>query len=292
MTPPPRMPALPWTAPPDAGTDPLGAPKGRASIRFEDVSYSIDGRLILDRVTFEVPVGRTKVIMGPSGTGKSTILRLILGLIKPQSGRILVDGQDITRLKRRPLDALRQQMAIVFQDGALFDSLTVGENVAFTLLHTHRRSHDEVEPEVVRLLEMVGLDAYVLDLMPDQLSGGMQRRVAIARALAGQPRILLYDEPTTGLDPVSVEQITDVMVNLRERFHITSIMVTHHIPDALKVGNRFVLLDQRRVHFDGTGNELLTSEDPQVVEFLRPFRGMMAAASAKLAEADEWEENA
>ncbi len=286
----PRLPRAPWSAPDTIEAD--EQPQGRASIRFEDVSYTIDNRLILDRVTFDVPNGITKVIMGPSGSGKSTILRLVLGLIKPQSGRILVDGQDIFAMKRRALDKLRRQMAIVFQDGALFDSLTVGENVAFTPVHTLHQKLDVAEPEVIRLLDMVGLEPYVIDLMPDQLSGGMQRRVAIARALAGQPRILLYDEPTTGLDPISVEQITDVMVSLRQRFHITSIMVTHHIPDALKVGNRFVLLANRRVRFDGTGTELLTSEDPDAVEFLRPFRSMMAAASEKLAEADDWEEDA
>jgi phospholipid/cholesterol/gamma-HCH transport system ATP-binding protein len=259
-------------------------------IRFDDVHYAINGHVVLGGVSFAVRKGRTRVIVGPSGTGKSTILRLLLGLIRPQRGRIFVDDCDITHLKHDDLDAVRQKMGMVFQHGALFDSLTVGENVGFALINIHRRPIEEVEGEVRRLLELVGLDPELIDAMPDQLSGGMQRRVAIARALAGSPEILLYDEPTTGLDPIAVEQITDVLVRLRDKLGITSIVVTHHIPDALKVGDRFLLLNRGRVQFEGPGPHLLASRAEAVVEFLRPFRHMMELASEEFAEAEDLEE--
>lgn len=261
-------------------------------LRFDHVSFSIEGRAILSDVSFTVRRGRTRVIVGPSGAGKSTILRLLLGLIRPDSGAIYVEGRDIARLGRDALDEVRGRMGMVFQEGALFDSLTVGENVAFALLnlkrHRAKRRHrsEIAQVEALRLLDLVGLDADLLDRMPDELSGGMQRRVAIARALAGSPEILLYDEPTTGLDPTSIEQVTDVMLQLRDRLHIASVVVTHHIPDALKVGDRFSLLSEGRVVFDGTGLEMLAARDEGVVDFLRPFRRLMSVARDRLAEAE------
>ncbi len=257
------------------------------AIQFDDVWYSIGGKPVLCGVTFDVPRGRTKVILGPSGTGKSTILRLLLGLIRPDRGHVLVDGRDITALSRRELDGVRHGMGMVFQDGALFDSLTVGENVGFALMHIRRWPIERVAAEARRLLELVGLDADLADNMPDELSGGMQRRVAIARALAGEPSILLYDEPTTGLDPTSVEQITDAMLSLRERLHITSVVVTHHITDALKVGQRFVMLGDGVVQFNGSGTELLASAHPAVVHFLQPFRDSVRAAMEHIEDADD-----
>jgi phospholipid/cholesterol/gamma-HCH transport system ATP-binding protein len=257
------------------------------AIRFEDVWYSIGEKPVLCGVTFDVPRGRTKVILGPSGTGKSTILRLLLGLIRPDRGRVLVDGREITTLSRRELDAVRHGMGMVFQDGALFDSLTVGENVGFALMHILKWPMARVDSEARRLLDLVGLEPDLADNMPDELSGGMQRRVAIARALAGEPSILLYDEPTTGLDPTSVEQITNVMVALRERLQITSIVVTHHITDALKVGSRFVLLGDGVAQFNGSGPELLASTHPAVVDFLQPFRESVRAAMEHIEDAEE-----
>src|SRR5687767_2245453 len=252
-------------------------------ITFRNVFYSIDGRRILEDITFEVPRGKTTVILGPSGSGKSTALRLLLGLALPDSGSILVDGEDITTLDEERLSLIRQRIGMVFQQGALFDSMTVGENVAFSLLEHGNAPEEELEATVRKHLEMVGLDPDLIDRMPDQLSGGMQRRVAIARALAARdPQILLYDEPTTGLDPQSAERITDLIVELRDRMHKTSIMVTHDIADAFKVANCMAVLNEGRVVFDGSPRDLAHTDEPFLNEFLAPFRKAVQSASRTL----------
>ena len=253
-------------------------------IEFRNVDFWIGEHRILSDVSFSVPRGQTKVILGPSGSGKSTVLRLLMGLWKPRSGAILVDGEDITRATQRRLRQIRKRMGIVFQQGALFDSMTVGENIGYTMLEDGRHGEDEVEGTVRSYLALVGLDTNLLDRMPDELSGGMQRRVAIARALASRdPDILLYDEPTTGLDPQSAERITDVIVRLRDTMGKTSIMVTHDIADAFKVGNRITLLDGGAVAFEGTAQDLTAADTPFIGEFLAPFRKAVAAASQRVA---------
>jgi phospholipid/cholesterol/gamma-HCH transport system ATP-binding protein len=252
-------------------------------IAFRNVDYWIGEQQILNDVSFTVPRGETKVILGPSGSGKSTILRLLLGLMKPDRGAILVDDEDITGVDDERMERIRRRMGMVFQQGALFDSMTVGENVGYSLLEHADRSEAEVESVVRSYLELVGLEGHLIDRMPDQLSGGMQRRVAIARALAAQdPEFILYDEPTTGLDPQSAERITDLVVRLREEHGKTSVMVTHDIADALKVANRITVLDQGRVVFEGTPPELVASRTPFIRAFLTPFRNAMAIASRKL----------
>jgi phospholipid/cholesterol/gamma-HCH transport system ATP-binding protein len=175
---------------------------------------------------------------------------------------------------------------MVFQNGALFDSLTVGENVGYSLIEHGHQSRKQVEPRVCTMLQRVGLDpAELLDRLPDELSVGMQRRVAIARALASNdPEIMLYDEPTTGLDPISVEMITDIILRLRQDMHVSSIVVTHEIPHALKVGNRFLFLYDRRVAFEGTSQELAESDQPDLVRFLDPFKISLAQAFHSFAE--------
>ena len=251
-------------------------------IEFRDVSFSIDDRPILTRVSFNVERGQTRVILGPSGSGKSTILRLLIGLWRPDSGSIVVDGEDITQVTPERMREVRKRMGMVFQQGALFDSMTVGENIGYTLLED---GHDEVEiEEAVRTyLLQVGLDPALADRMPDELSGGMQRRVAIARALAARnPDTLLYDEPTTGLDPQSAERITDLIVQLRDAMGKTSIMVTHDIADAFKVGNRVTVLDRGMVVFEGTPAELTEASNAFIGEFLAPFRKAVAAASRRM----------
>jgi phospholipid/cholesterol/gamma-HCH transport system ATP-binding protein len=252
-------------------------------IGFRNVSYSIDGHRILEDISFEVPVGQTMVILGPSGSGKSTALRLLLGLAHPDSGSITVDNEDITSLEEWRLRRVRQRMGMVFQQGALFDSMTVGENIAFSLLE-HDNVPDEKLEQVVRThLKLVGLDPDLIDRMPDQLSGGMQRRVAIARALAARdPQILLYDEPTTGLDPQSGERITDLIVELRERMRKTSIMVTHDIADAFKVADCMAVLNEGRLVFNGTPRDLAHTDEPFINEFLAPFRKAVQTASRTL----------
>ncbi len=252
-------------------------------IAFRNVDFWIGEHHILRDVSFSVPRGETKVILGPSGSGKSTILRLLIGLARPDSGRILVAGSDIARMDEPHLQEIRRRMGMVFQQGALFDSMTVGENVGYSLLEHADDPEEQVEADVRTYLRLVGLDENLIDRMPDQLSGGMQRRVAIARALAARnPEILLYDEPTTGLDPQSAEHITDLIVQLRDTMGKTAIMVTHDIADAFKVANRITVLDQGGVVFEGAPAELVASDNPFIMEFLEPFRKAMAVASRKL----------
>jgi phospholipid/cholesterol/gamma-HCH transport system ATP-binding protein len=247
-------------------------------LEFRNVMFSIGDQAILINVSFRVTRGQTRVILGPSGSGKSTILRLIMGLWHPDSGQILVNDEDITQVTPERLREIRRAMGIVFQQGALFDSMTVGENIGYTLLED-KHGEEEIEPAVERYLAMVGLDPGLRDRMPDELSGGMQRRVAIARALAARdPEILLYDEPTTGLDPQSAQRITDLIVHLRDTMHKTAIMVTHDIADAFKVGNRITVLDRGMVVFEGTPQELNLAREPFIEEFLAPFRKALAAA--------------
>src|ERR1043165_4140528 len=247
-------------------------------IEFRNVTFSIGEQTILSQVSFRVARGQTRVILGPSGSGKSTILRLLMGLWTPDSGAILVNDEDITRVPPERLREIRRGIGFVFQHGALFDSMTVGENIGYTLLEDKRRE-EEIEPAVERYLTMVGLDPELRDRMPDELSGGMQRRVAIARALAARdPEILLYDEPTTGLDPQSAERITDLVLHLRDEMHKTAIMVTHDIADAFKVGNRITVLDRGVVVFEGSPEELNRARDPFIEEFLAPFRKAVTAA--------------
>ncbi|HKQ19218.1 MAG TPA: ATP-binding cassette domain-containing protein [Candidatus Eisenbacteria bacterium] len=253
-------------------------------IAFSRVNYSIGGREILRDVSFRVAPGETNVILGPSGSGKSTILRLLLGLVHPDSGSIQVNGSDVTQVDEETMRQIRQRMGMVFQQGALFDSMTVGENIAFSMLEHSRPPEDELEQTVRTYLEKVGLDPDLIDRMPDQLSGGMQRRVAIARALAARdPVILLYDEPTTGLDPQSAERITDLIVHLRDTMGKTSIMVTHDIADAFKVGNVITVLNEGRIAFDGVPAELASADAPFIREFLAPFRKAVDAASRRFA---------
>jgi phospholipid/cholesterol/gamma-HCH transport system ATP-binding protein len=194
-----------------------------------------------------------------------------------------VGGEDITSMNEAQRRRIRQRMGVVFQQGALFDSMTVGENVGFSLFEHTTAPDDEVESTVRTYLTLVGLEENLIDRMPDQLSGGMQRRVAIARALAARdPQILLYDEPTTGLDPQSAERITDLILHLRDSMGKTSIMVTHDIADAFKVGNRITMLNEGRVVFDGPAGDLDRADSPFIVQFLAPFRKAVVAASARL----------
>ena len=248
-------------------------------IRFDHVDYSIGDRQILRDVSFTVERGTTKIILGPSGIGKSTALRLILGLVRPDRGDILVDGESVVGADRDELNAIRQNIGMVFQDGALFDSLTVGENVGYWRLENSEQSEAEIEAVAREKLTLVGLDPDLIDSMPDELSLGMQRRVAIARALAsGHPKIILYDEPTTGLDPNSLELVTDAILRLRDDLGMTAIVVTHQIPDALKVGTDYVFLYDKTVHFEGDARALAESRDPELVAFLEPFKKSLGSA--------------
>jgi len=237
-------------------------------ITFEQVTCSFENQTVLKEVSFTVAPRETKVIIGASGSGKTTILRLLLGLLKPVTGRIVVDGQEISTLTEQELIVLRRKIGMVFQEGALFDSMTVGENVGYRLFEEEQLSESEIEDRVRHLLGFVGLEE-ALDMMPDELSGGMKRRVAIMRALAAvDARIMLYDEPTTGLDPMTARTICDLISRLRDAQGVTSVMVTHQMADAFRVGDRFLAIHDGRVAFEGTAEELRQCKDEHVRGFL------------------------
>lgn len=243
-------------------------------IELQSVHFAYEDRPILSDVSFSINENESVVIMGPSGSGKSTILRLLLGLECAQQGRILVDGENICVMKEREKQEVRKRIGMVFQDGALFDSLTVGENVGYYLLEHSNLTWDEIEIRARQMLGFVGLDAdEILDKLPEQLSGGMQRRVAIGRALLStNPKVMLYDEPTTGLDPIATEKVVNLINRLTSERGISTIVVTHQIADAVAVANRFIVIFEGRVAFDGTMDELRSSTDERVQEFLAPFR--------------------
>ena len=262
------------------------------AIEFQNVHLSFDDRKILNNLSFKVMRGETKIILGGSGGGKSTIIKLVLGLLKPDAGRVLVDGEDITAHKEPQMMEVRKKIGMVFQEGALFDSLSVYDNVAYRL-HEQGVPEDEVEPEVRRMLRFVNLED-AIDKMPAELSGGMRRRVGIARALIGDPKIVLFDEPTAGLDPPTARTICELAMKLRDLEDVSSIFVTHEmnnltylcseyavVNEAGEVvfeeeGKRLCLINSKvmmmregKIIFSGTDESLRNSEDAYIQKFLR-----------------------
>lgn len=232
-----------------------------------DFTYPGGGQVLFD-VRLQVPAGTTLALLGASGSGKTTLLHVLLGLLKPQGGRVLVDGVDIVPLSEKNLRPVRRRMGVVFQDGALFDSLTVGENVSFLIRESMRLPEEEIERRTLSQLDYVGL-ADTLDLMPDELSGGMRRRVAVARAMAAaDPAIMVYDEPTSGLDPITADTICDLVRKVSEEKGLTSVIVTHRLRDAFKVADQVVLFKEGRVHFSGDRADLFALDDPYIKRFL------------------------
>ncbi len=220
-------------------------------ISFRNVYYAYPGtdNYALKGTTFEVAAGSTEIILGGSGSGKSTILKLVLGLIKPESGAIEVDGIDISRMDEPELMKVRAGMGMVFQEGALFDSLSVAENVGFRLREHEDLTEEEFESRVSSILGFVDLAEYY-DRMPSDLSGGQRRRVALARAIAHRPQLILYDEPTTGLDPIIGSTICDLIVKLRDLEGVTSVLVTHQLRDAFQVAQSFVMMKDEKMVFN------------------------------------------
>jgi phospholipid/cholesterol/gamma-HCH transport system ATP-binding protein len=246
-------------------------------IRFEKVIFGYNETEVLHGISFHIPQGESRVIMGPSGSGKSTILRLILGLDCPWDGDIFVDSRNICGLKFRDLQEMRKQIAMVFQDGALFDSMTVGENVGYYLFEYTDKKEAEIESEVREMLQFVDLDPDIIDKLPEELSGGMRRRVAVARALLStNPKIMLFDEPTTGLDPQATESVLDLMIKLREVKKISVIIVTHQIADAIKLTDKYIIIHDGRVVFDGDLDQLRQCDSKELNSFLAPFRNSVA----------------
>jgi phospholipid/cholesterol/gamma-HCH transport system ATP-binding protein len=223
---------------------------------------------VLRGVDLTIRTGESLVVLGRSGTGKSVLLKLIIGLLPPDEGTVLVDGQDVTRLGYDDLAELRKRFGMVFQMAALLDSMTVGQNVGLALAEHGGMSREEVRRLVAEKLEMVHL-AGIEEKKPADLSGGMKKRVGLARAIAMDPDYILYDEPTTGLDPVTAQQINVLIRELQERLNVTSIVVTHDMQSAYYVGDRLCLLHEGKIRFDGTPDEIQRSVDPVVRQFIR-----------------------
>ncbi len=236
-------------------------------IEFRDVSKAFGDKVVLDHVNFDVLPAETVCILGRSGVGKSVSLHHIMGFLKPDSGRVIVAGQDITDYNEEQLELIRKKVTMVFQNGALFDSLTVGENVAFPLRESQELSEEQIFQIVDGLLQMVGVQE-MRDLLPSDLSTGMKRSVAIARALAARPECVLYDEPTTMVDPLMAQLLGDLIKRLKIQLNLTSIVVTHDMRLAKKLADRVVFLREGRAIFFGPYAEMEKSPEPIIQEFL------------------------
>jgi phospholipid/cholesterol/gamma-HCH transport system ATP-binding protein len=266
------------------------APSTKTAIAFEDVSFAFDEHVILRGVSFAIPAGGMTILLGASGAGKSIVLKLILGLLTPDAGAIFVGGQRIDTLTERELLRVRANIGMLFQETALFDSLTVAENVGYRLYEETDTPEDEVRRRVEEVLGFIGLGEYI-DRMPADLSGGQRRRVGIGRAMAARPNLLLFDDPTTGLDPVIATTVDDEIIKLRDLQHVTCMVVTHQIRDAVYVathearrdndairivaaddptapGVEFLVLHEGRIHFRGSVAALQASTDPYLRRFL------------------------
>lgn len=224
-------------------------------IEFQKVYKSFEDEDVLKNISFTIRRGETKIILGESGSGKSTILKLILGLIRPDSGRILIEGRDITEMAERDLVSIRRSIGMVFQEGALFDSLSVEENVGYRLSEEGQLGETAIHNEVVQLLGFVGLEE-AIEKMPAELSGGMKRRVGIARALVGTPKVVLYDEPTAGLDPITKRTIVELMIKLRDIEGVTSVFVTHDLHAASIIATEYASAEDGRITFKSGGDSL------------------------------------
>jgi phospholipid/cholesterol/gamma-HCH transport system ATP-binding protein len=247
---------------------PAGQPDGKErAITFQDVTISFGDRPVLEEVSFYVDRGQTLCILGRSGVGKSVSLRILMGFLKPDSGSVRVEGHEITDLSEDGMQEIRKRITMVFQNGALFDSLTVRENVAFPLRERGGLEESQVQQVVDRLLGLVGADD-VEDLLPASLSTGRRRAVAIARALAAQPEVVLYDEPTTMVDPIIAKRLGGIIQRLKHQLGFTSIVVTHDMRFAERLADLVLFLHQGRAHFFGALKDFLTSDDPDIRQFL------------------------
>ena len=260
------------------------------AVRFDKVSFAFDDHVVLRDISFSIPKGSMRILLGASGAGKSVLLKLVLGLLKPDSGTILVDGQPIGAMSEADLMRARADIGMLFQENALFDSLTVAENVGYRLNEETDMPRQQVRERVEEVLQFIGLADYI-DRLPSELSGGQRRRVAIARAMAAKPKLLLFDDPTSGLDPITATTVDDEIVKLRDLHHVTLLVVTHQIRDAFYVaahqavqengvlrirevpevqGTRakFMVLHDGQISFEGSAGELLASHDAYLREFL------------------------
>lgn len=244
----------------------VGAGAGPA-VELRGAFKKFEGNQVLRGLDLAVRPGESLTIIGGSGSGKTVLLRLIIGLLKPEVGHVLLEGQDIVPLRERELLRVRRKVGMVFQGSALFDSLPVGENVAYALREHTTWDEEKIRARVREVLDLVGLGD-IEGKEPAELSGGMRKRVAVARAIALPPRILLYDEPTTGLDPSNVEKVTDLILDLKEKLGVTSVVVTHDMPSALKVSDRLAMLHEGRIGAIGTPEEIQATHHSMIRDFM------------------------
>lgn len=238
-----------------------------AFIRFEHVRKAFGTKVVYEDLNLEIRAGEALTVIGGSGMGKSVMLKMLVGLLRVDSGVILFDGARISAFDERQLAGVRRRIGMLFQGAALFDSLSVAENVAYPLREHHRMTEAEIRRRVAECLEDVGLSGTEKE-SPASLSGGMRKRVGLARAIALRPEVLLYDEPTTGLDPIAVQQINDLIVELNERYGVTTVVVTHDMPSAFAVADRVAMIDRGHVIFVGTPHELRYADDARVRDFV------------------------
>jgi len=236
-------------------------------VEFRHVSKSFGLLRVLTGIDFSLERGKTTVVIGESGTGKSVLLKHMLGLLRPDKGKVFVDGQRVDRLHEKEWVPIRRRFGYLFQMGALFDSMTAGQNVAFPLQEHTNKTDEEIAGVVARKLAMVGLDG-AQNKWPSELSGGQRKRVALARAIAMEPDIILYDEPTTGLDPIRSDTINDLIIKLKNELGVTSVVVTHDMTSAFKVADRILMLQNGTFIADGTADDFRNSTDPRVQAFV------------------------
>ncbi len=232
-----------------------------------DLAKSFGSNTILDGVSFRVEKGESVVIIGRSGGGKSVLLKLLIGLIKPDRGQVLIEGEDIVPMNERELLPVRRKFGMLFQGAALFDSMTVAENVGFAFRQYRQMPAEEIRKQVAAALELVDLPG-IEEKNPSELSGGMKKRVGLARAIIYHPQIVLYDEPTTGLDPIAADSIDRLILRVRDRFNVTSVVVTHDMRSARRLGQRILMLHEKRIYAAGTPGEIFDSGDPVVRRFI------------------------
>ena len=250
-------------------------------VRVKNLTRVFGRQRVLRNISLDIPPGQTLVLLGESGCGKTVLMKSIIGLIRPSQGQVLFDGNDINQLNQRQLSKIRLRFGFVFQNAALFDSMTIGQNVAFPLRQVGRYNNDQIREMVLSRLSEVGLPDNVVYKKPAELSGGMQKRVGLARALVMNPEIIMYDEPTTGLDPIMSDVINELILRTRNRNPVTSIVVTHDMNTAKKVADRIVMLmpesrldpDESQIIFDGTVSELEQCRDRRVQQFINGEAG-------------------
>ena len=236
-------------------------------IEIINLSKSFGDNRVLDNLNLNVESGEVMVIIGRSGCGKSVLLKHIIGLLKPDFGQVIIDNSDVARMEANELDNLRLRFGMLFQGAALFDSMTVYENIGFALLEHTDMKEDLIKEKVARALRLVDLEG-IEALMPSELSGGMKKRVGLARAICNDPRIILYDEPTTGLDPIMADAINDLVIDLNDKLKMTSIVVTHDMTSAYKIATRIAMLYHGKIVEVGTSEEIRNTEDPLVRQFI------------------------